>query len=350
MNIYELHEKAWKELGKRRGKLAHALLLTGQRGIGKFDLARGFAESLLCENPGPSQTACGSCLACGWLAQGNHPDFRLVQPDALAEEESDGGSESSGKKKPSQQITIDQVRALDDFLHVGTHRHGVRVVLVHPAEAMNRATANSLLKSLEEPVPGTLFILVSNEPERLLPTIRSRCQQLPIEMPERSRAEAWLADAGVKDAGRWLALAGGSPLLAVELGTGDERVLLDALIAELAKGVRVDPLAAAAAVDRVVKAEKRPAPLKRLVEWAQKWFVDLILLHEGQAPRYFVTQAAPLQELASTAGLASLLAFSRKALQYRQQCEQPLNSRLFLEDFFLSYAALFQTARGGSNG
>lgn len=350
MNVYELHDKAWRQLGERRGKLPHALLLTGQRGIGKFDLARGFAESLLCENPGPAQIACGSCLACGWLAQGNHPDFRLVQPDALAEEESDAGSESGGKKKPSQQITIDQVRELDDFLHVGTHRQGVRIVLVHPAEAMNRATANSLLKSLEEPVPGTLFLLVSNEPQRLLPTIRSRCQQLPIPMPDRSRAEAWLAASGIKDATRWLALAGGSPLLAVELGTGDERVLLDALVAELAQGVRLDPLASAAAVDRVVKAEKRPAPLKRIIEWAQKWFVDLVLLHEGQAPRYFVAQAAPLRELAGKSRLTSLLAFSRKTLQYRQQCEQPLNSRLFLEDFFLNYVALFQPSRDGSDG
>ena len=349
MNIYELHEKTWRQLGERRERLPHALLLTGQRGIGKFDLARGFAESLLCENPLPSRAACGACLACGWMAQGNHPDFRQVQPEALAEDDGEGGEgrESGGKKKPSQQITIDQVRALDDFLHVGTHRHGVRVVLLHPAEAMNRATANSLLKSLEEPAVDTLFLLISNEPERLLPTIRSRCQQLPVPLPEPSRAQAWLATAGVKDAARWLALAGGSPLLAAELGTGDERVLLDALVAELAKGGRLDPLAAAVVLDRAVKAEKRPAPLKRVVEWGQKWFVDLVLLRAGQAPRYFLAQADSLKDLAGRAELPTLLAFARKALQYRLQCEQPLNSRLFLEDFFLNYAALFEPVRDG---
>ncbi|GHU03439.1 DNA polymerase III subunit delta' [Betaproteobacteria bacterium] len=350
MNIYDLHEETWKRLGEWRDRLPHALLLTGQRGIGKFDLARALAESLLCENPLPSRVACGKCLACGWMAQGNHPDFRLVQPEALAEDEGDGvGNDAgSGKKKPSQQIVIEQIRALDDFLHVGTHRQGMRVVLLHPAEAMNRNTANSLLKSLEEPIPGTLFLLVSNEPERLMPTIRSRCQQLGIPLPESSRAQAWLAAAGVREAAHWLALAGGSPLLAVELGSGDEHVLLDALMAELMKGGRIDPLAAAAALDRVVKAEKRPAPLKRLVEWGQKCFADLILLRAGQAPRYFLAQSAQsaaLKEIALRVGLSELLAFNRKALQYRQQCEQPLNSRLFLEDYFLNYALLFEPVR-----
>jgi DNA polymerase-3 subunit delta' len=123
--------------------------------------------------------------------------------------------------------------------------------------------------------------------------------------------------------------------------------LLDALVTELVKGGRIDPLAAAAAVDRAVKAEKRPAPLKRLVEWGQKWFVDLTLLRTGQAPRYFLTQNAPLADISRQTELPDLLAFNRKALQYRMQCEQPLNSRLFLEDFFMSYAALFEPVREG---
>lgn len=343
MNIIQLHKEAWDQLNARRSQLPHALLISGQRGIGKFELAQRFADSLLCEKPTETMEACGVCPACGWQAQGNHPDFRLLQPDALGESEGEG-SESSGKKKPSQQITIDQVRALDDFLHVGTHRQGVRIVLIHPAEAMNRSTANSLLKSLEEPIASTLFILVSDEYDRLLPTIRSRCQSLPIPQPTAQRSEEWLVQAGVKEAARWLALAGGSPLLAVELGSSEERELVDALIAELSRGRTIDPLSAATALDRVVKAEKRPAPLKRLIEWSQKWLYDLTLVSEGLPQRYFLSHSSVLQKLAQSTRTAQLLAFNRKTLQYRMQCEQPLNSRLFLEDFFLSYAAVFATS------
>ncbi|HMV01241.1 MAG TPA: DNA polymerase III subunit delta', partial [Rhodocyclaceae bacterium] len=147
----------------RRTRLPHALLLAGPRGLGKFALAQAFASGLLCEQPGMDGRSCGTCIACGWMAQGNHPDFRLLQPEALAAGD-EGADEGKGdKKKASQQITIDQVRELDDFLNVGTHRSGLRVILVHPAEAMNRSTANALLKSLEEPGAGTVFLLVSDE-------------------------------------------------------------------------------------------------------------------------------------------------------------------------------------------
>ena len=153
-----------------------------------------------------------------------------------------------------------------------------------------------------------------------------------------------MQQAGIGDAAHWLALAGGSPLLAVELGGSEERVLLDALIAEVSRGSKLDPLAAAAAVDRVIKADKRPAPLKRMIEWSQKWLCDLTLACEGLPLRYFISQGQLLQRLAKTTQTAKVLAFNRKTLQYKMQCEQPLNSRLFLEEFFLSYVVLFRTS------
>ena len=341
MNVIELHGKVWQSLQQRRERLPHALLLAGQKGLGKFDLARQFAAALLCETPGGGGTACGQCLACNWFAQGNHPDFRLLQPEAMA----DDGETEEGKKKASQQITIDQVRGLDDFLSVGTHRGGLRIILVNPAEAMNRNTANALLKTLEEPAPDTLFLMLTNEPTRLLATIRSRCQLVPVPVPSSALASRVLADAGIRDADRWLALAGGSPILAVEMASGGQGAWLQAMIDKLAAGQRIDPLAAAADLEKTLKESKGKIALKHLVEVLQKWLVDLNLVKNGLPVRYFLPHQATIATLADSIPLARLIQFYRTALKQRQVVEQPLNPRLFLEGVFLDYRALFAKDR-----
>ncbi len=341
MNIIDLHPDAWSNLSLRRAQLPHAILLSGPRGIGQYDLARAFAESLLCENPQSSGLACGTCAACSWMREGNHPDFRLLQPEALMQEEA-GATESEGRKKPSQQITIDQVRALEDFLHVGTHRQGVRVILINPAEAMNRSTANSLLKSLEEPAAGTIFILVSSAPARLLPTIRSRCQIMNIALPSTALADAWLKAQGLKQSKESLALAGGSPLLAVELEERSEKDFLNVLERLWQQGASLDYIAAAGEIDKLIKADKRGLALKSVVDWSQKWILDLVLVTSAMPQKYFLAQADVLKRLSKKTEVTDLLAFEHRAIQYKLYCEQPLNSRLFLEAFFLSYKSLFR--------
>lgn len=339
MNVIELNISVWNQLQARRQRLPHALLLSGQRGIGKFALARAFAAGLLCESPQNDGQACGRCLACGWQAQGNHPDYRLLQPEALAEAEGEG---EEGKKKASQQITIDQVRGLDDFLAVGTHRSGLRVVVVHPAEAMNRNTANALLKSLEEPSPGTLFLLISNEPLRLLPTIRSRCQVQPVPLPEAARSAAALRSAEVDQPEHWLALAGGAPFLAAELAASGQGDWVEQLVSRLGTGGK-DALGSAADLDKLLREGKGRIPLKQVVEWTQKWTVDLALAAEGLPIRYFVRHQATIRQLVGRASMARVLGFHRRLVEARRQAEQPLNARLFLEQLFLDYRALFAT-------
>lgn len=338
MNVIDLHLPVWERLQARRERLPHALLITGQRGLGKFALAHAFAAGLLCENPQADGKACGHCLACGWFAQGNHPDFRLLQPEAMAEAESEG---EEGKKKASQQITIEQIRALDDFFNVGTHRSGLRIILVYPTEAMNRNTANALLKSLEEPSPGTLFLLVSGEPMRLLPTIRSRCQVVPVPLPAPERAVAVLREEGVGEAEHWLALAGGAPMLAIDLANSGQAAWLDQLGKRLGMGGRAEALGAAAEIDKLLKDSKGKLGLRQVVEWAQKWVVDLTLVREGMPARYFLSQRATIAQLVGNVPVHALLAFHRKLLRWRREAEQPLNARLFLETLFMDYRALF---------
>ncbi|WP_234087786.1 DNA polymerase III subunit delta' [Azonexus sp. R2A61] len=338
MNICQLHEPSWKALSARRERLPHALLLIGQRGIGKQALAQQFAGALLCESPTAQGEACGACLACHWYSQGNHPDFRLLQPEALA-----GNIETEeGKKKPSQQITIDQIRQLDDFLGVGSHRGGLSIVLVNPAETMNRNAANSILKTLEEPPPNTLFILVSGEPTRLLPTIRSRCQVIPVATPAAAPAEAWLAAQGVAEPARWLALAGGAPRLALEIAGSGQGAWLETLTGRLLAGERNDPLAAAGELDKLLKDSKGSLQLRQIVEAIQKWLVDLNLLAQGLSARYFVAMQPKMQALTAIIPPNCLMQLYRDMNRHRLEAEQPLNARLFLEGLFLDYRTLFR--------
>lgn len=337
MNYIELHKKTWQALQARREKLPHALLLSGQPGLGKFELAQAFAQSLLCESPREDRQACGQCLPCNWFAQGNHPDFRLLQPEALAE----AGEAEEGSKKASQQITIDQVRGLDDFLSVGTHRAGLRIITVNPAEAMNRSTANSLLKSLEEPAPDTLFLLVSGEPLRLLPTIRSRCQVVPVATPAPERACAALAADGIATPERWLALAGGSPKLAQQWAASGQAAWLDQLTRQLAQAAGLDALASAGELDKAVKESKGKLLLKQVVDGLQKWLVDLALAQRGLPVRYFLAQQDTIAKLAAMISPNRLLHGYRALNARRRESEQPMNSRLFLEMLFLDYRALF---------
>jgi DNA polymerase-3 subunit delta' len=308
------------------------VLIRGRSGLGKTELARAFAKWILCESTGTVQTACGKCQACQWFEQGNHPDFRQIEPEALgagpgsAEEVAEDSKSRTGAK-PSRQIKIDQVRALQAFLAVGTHRAGLRIAIVRPAEAMNVSTANALLKSLEEPPPGTLFLLVSSQPARLLPTIRSRCQALDVAPPQRGAALAWLAGEGVTDAQAVLAFFGNAPLDALEdAGTAGLRTSLPTLLAG-----RWDPLSV---VDRL-QAEEPAA----VVDALQKWVYDAQVTRVTGRSRYFPGATSSAASLA-VCPPGDLARFGRTLAQARAVASHPLNPRLVMESLFLELARL----------
>src|SRR6266568_3878581 len=185
----------------RRDRWPHALLIIGRKGIGKRMLALEFARTLLCEDPDASGGACGMCLGCTYVAQGTHPDLRVIEPYVFDDE---------GNATPVDSIAIDRIRELTEFTHLSAHRSRAKVAVIVPAEAMNASAANALLKTLEEPPEQTFLLLVSHQPERLPPTIVSRCGRLAVPEPGSDAGSAWLREQGVERAELLLAQAGGA--------------------------------------------------------------------------------------------------------------------------------------------
>jgi DNA polymerase-3 subunit delta' len=313
----------WKQL---RERLPHAVLIQSGEGWGELEFARSAAQSLLCEKPGPDRRACGNCLACSWFSLGNHPDFRMLVPESMAAETEEGGE--PGKKR-SDQIRIEQIRELADFLAVGTHRAGLRVILIYPAEAMNPNTQNALLKALEEPPPATVFLLVATQPDRLLPTVRSRCFRFVLAIPDPAEVLPWLKEQGVDHAESLLAAAGGAPLGALK-GAQSEGERLAFI-----EGIRqpgFDPLALAESLQGI--------PVWDLVGWLQRWSFDLLLAGTTGRVRYHVGYEKPISEIASRCDPVRIAAYLRRLAQARGLARHPLNARLFVEDLLLQYQRL----------
>jgi DNA polymerase-3 subunit delta' len=321
------HREALEALLSRRDRLPHALLVTGRAGIGKVEFAREVARGLLCESP-RSGLACGECPSCHWISQGNHPDLREVVPEAAEEAEEEAGDGAKEARK-SLAIKIDQIRAIGDFMALSTHRAGFRVLLVHPAESMQPAAANALLKTLEEPPPATAIVMVSDRPARVLATIRSRCQLVPLQAPARASAVAWLSAQGVPEADLALSLAGGAPLLAAELALPEEQKLRRKVVAELSRPEGAHALAFAAGFDRAL--------LERTLFWMQTWVHDLLRVKNSAQPRHHVDSATALRTKARRARLESLLALDRELVEARRLVTHPLNARLVAEHLMMAY-------------
>ena len=334
MNIYPWHNELWQQLIGMRSRMPHAVLLQGRMGIGKLDFAKALAGALLCDRPLADGHACGSCDSCNWYAQGNHPDLRILEPEDSAATGADDEVAEGKPTKKSQVISVDQVRDLAEFLGLSSHRAGLRIVLLHPAEALNAASANALLKMLEEPPPDVLFVLVTHNPQRLLPTIRSRCNKIDMPFPERKLAEEWLIGQGIKQAAERLSYVGGAPLLALKVEEVAEKRLAD-LHRELHRGGRMDPFASAALCIK--------EGITYTVEALQKWTHDLLSARLTGEIRYHALQAAPLQELAKGVDLPKLLDFQRLLNEARRSSQHPLNAELQVESLMIQYTQLFAT-------
>jgi len=244
----------WSQLIQQHqsGRLPHALLIAGEEGVGKHHLAKAFAAYLLCRTP--NNGACGTCATCLLFAAGTHPDLLEIRP------------ESEGK-----QIRIEQIRSLQQYANKTAQQGGFRVVILKPADAMNINAANALLKNLEEPGENILFILLTHRLSAVIPTIRSRCQQFSLPIPNDEQSLIWLknhlSSQASLHAEKLLKMAQGNPLMAQELALESlhkQRDKLVSLMEGLTRGS--DPVELAPSF---IEGE-----IRWTLRWMQQWLTD----------------------------------------------------------------------------
>lgn len=322
-DIYPWQQALWSQLGGR-AQHAHAYLLYGPAGIGKRALAEHWAAQLLCQRPAAAG-ACGECKACQLLAAGTHPDYFVLEPEEA--------------EKP---IRVDQVRDLVGFVVQTAQLGGRKVVLLEPAEAMNVNAANALLKSLEEPSGDTVLLLISHQPSRLLPTIKSRCVQQACPLPGAAASLEWLAralpDEPAEALEELLALAGGSPLTAQRLhGQGVRE--LRAQVVEGVKKLLKQQIAASQLAE-----SWNSVPLPLLFDWFCDWTLGILRyqLTRDEEGLGLADMRKVIQYLGDKSGQAKVLAMQDWLLQQRQKVlnKANLNRVLLLEALLVQWASL----------
>ena len=313
----------------------HALLVQGNPGAGVFELALRVARTWLCETAG-ADAPCGHCTACHLLASNSHPDFLALLPELTqvelgwsvggndAPEAGDG--EGKAKRKPSKEIRIEAVRGAIGWTQKSSSRGRAKVLLLFPADAMNLVASNALLKTLEEPPEGVRLLLVAEDAERLLPTLRSRCQRILFEGPTQAQALAWLEGQGVASAPVLLAAAGGHPLAARRLAAeGFDAAAWTALPKRVADG-RWEPPAG--------------ATVPRLREVLQKLCHDAMAIAAGAEPRYF-----PASSLPPPAAWPKLADWSQSLARLALHDEHPFNAPLITDSLLAEAKAVWAKAR-----
>jgi len=302
-----------------QNRLHHALLLSGPAGVGKRHFADLLTNRLLCRNPREGMP-CGSCHGCHLMAAGNHSDLVRIQP------------EESGKA-----IKVDAVRGYLENAALTAQGGGWKVVVIDPADALNMAASNSLLKTLEEPVADTLLLLISEHPDRLPATILSRCQRLHFTPPVREVALAWLGDR-LQHAGPevLLDLAAGAPLRALQLDDVQQLALRQQVFREfqdLAQGKR-DPVAVAAGWQK-----QDPG---QLLDWICSWIVDLNRLKLDPEPPMLINRdlKQSLNVLAKPLKLKALQDFLKQVYEVIALQGSQLNSQMQLEALLVNWATL----------
>ena len=352
--VYPWQEEIARELISFRDNLPNGLLIYGPRGIGTIDLIVSYAKSLFCEHPHSDGTPCGACKGCKMANAYTHPDLRYVFSEAEAIPRGipfEPPSNATKDRKIYREILIHQPRELTDFLNLAPHiNNGRRLIVVYPADAIRADAAATFLKSLEEPPERTTFLLVADDIDKVLPTIRSRCRLLRAKAPTHDEALAWLKEKGVNDAEEALARAAGRPCLVtdeeairrnadIDAKTREQLLTLTTmapavrleLLKTLAQGARIDPTKIA------VKEGRTALPVSAVLPVLERWSYDLLAVKEGLEPHYFPAYSAQMKALVKEVEVQKLFKFNDSLKAMRRVVTHPLNAQLIIEQAILRY-------------
>ena len=300
----------------RRG---HAWLLQGPSGLGQYTLGLELARAWLCEHPS-EHGACYQCRSCHAIDVRTHADLCTLMPETLSLDLSWPLDEKTQKdlddkkRKPSKEIRVEAARDMVSFSQQTRSGGRTKVVFVYPAERMNHVTANTILKTLEEPPGECRFVLASEAAHLLLPTIRSRCQTHTLVWPTEAESLSWLQSQGVPptDAATLLRAAGGRPEDALALA---QNGLKAAHWASLPKAVLRGDVGAVS-----------DATPSQAIAMLQKLCHDLLAVRTGAQPRFFAAQDLP-----AAGTVASLTQWSKDLMQGARTSEHPYNPGLMFE-------------------
>jgi DNA polymerase-3 subunit delta' len=293
-------------------RLPHAILISGPEGIGKQHLADCLIHRILKKHMPVAKFE-------ALLAAGTHPDIRIV-------------SLLSDKK----QIAVDQIRDLSEGLALTPQISNIKIAVIQPAELMNRAAANALLKTLEEPSGNTLIILISHNPGRLPLTIRSRCQHIPQCIPDSREAGIWLSEQGVKNYQAYLELTSGAPLLAKSAAEDtwleQYQYLLDDLSGLINRQGNIVS----------ISAKWHESDVTLLIRWIKNLVKSLVIsklsgqITSDMAGNFLKNLKISLDRI----DLIKLIGYSGFLDQSELEINNNLNRELFLEQIFTRWAAL----------
>jgi len=303
----------------------HALMLHGAAGDGSLEFGLTLAQAWLCEaTEANAPRPCGRCASCRLVQSHLHPDLFVLLPEAMRRELGwlllDDKLDDDAKRKPSRQIRVDDVRALIDWVGRTTARGRSKVALLQPAQTLNLQAASALLKTLEEPPPGTRLLIGVADPAHLLPTVRSRCQRLALPRPSFDEATRWLGEQGIEGAQVLLSACSGRPLEAQALA----RDGVDAA------AWRALPRAVAAGQGALLA----PWPLPRVLDTLLKLCHDALAVAVGAAPRYFPDDAMP-----RAAALPALLQWQRALWRVARHDDHPWHQGLLLDSLLAEACA-----------